>query len=62
MAHLRTEPIRICNTCPVIAQCAAEAVSSQEIYGIRAGVYLNGEVGADRQHRAELTVIAEAGE
>lgn len=60
-AHLRTEPIRICSNCPVIAQCAAEAVSSHEIYGIRAGVYLNGEVGADRLHRDELTAIAEAG-
>lgn len=52
--------ILTCAMCPVIGQCAAEAVASGEAWGIRAGIFHDGSSGADRRHREALTAIAEA--
>jgi len=52
--------ILTCAMCPVIGQCAAEAVASGETWGIRAGIFHDGSSGVDRRHREALTAIAEA--
>ncbi|MGC0365051.1 hypothetical protein ABH922_003035 [Rhodococcus sp. 27YEA15] len=50
--------ILTCGVCPVIGQCAAEAVMASEPYGIRAGVYIDYRM--TRSQRARLVAIAEA--
>lgn len=45
-----------CQMCPVIGQCAAEALAAGEAWGVRAGIYLDSMRPAQR--RAVLTDIA----
>lgn len=52
--------ILTCQMCPVIGQCAAEAVASREMWGIRAGIFHDGSSGENWRHREALTEIAEA--
>lgn len=49
--------ILTCQVCPVIGQCAAEALASDEAWGIRAGVYL--DTMHPSRRRELLTDIAE---
>lgn len=52
--------ILTCHMCPVIGQCAAEAISAKETWGIRAGVFHSGDSRAASRKFEALRAIAES--